>query len=514
MSSIVNVKNPNGTTYIYENTTIWDKEKKKHQHHRKVIGKILPDGTKVMYPKDDKVLTPKLARAFGHIFLLNEISKKIGLSEIIRKVFNQDFETITTLSHYMICQDSSLSNCPKWMEMTDVLMKTPLSSQRISEMLKRISDEKILMFFKEWVKHRLEHEYVAFDITSISSYSELIELVEFGYNRDKEKLPQINLGMFFGEESMLPIFYNIYPGSIKDVKTLNNMLVYTDVLNIEKIKYVMDKGFYSDSNITDLIKAKKKFTIAVPFKNAKACKAVQDVKDTIHSPSNALCDNELIFGKTMKLTWECHDDNGSSVSTEIYQHVIYDDDKRNEMENRLMSHVMKLKAELEVLKKLPKNTTRYDKYFQLEQLTDQITITIKDDVIRDELKYEGYMVVFSNDLSEIEQVFKIYRRKDVIEKAFDNLKNDLDVKRLKVHNVHTLRGKIFIAFISLIIKSHIFNVTNQSALSLDYATNEVIREMQKISLIKFSDDKEMLTEITATQKKICNAFDITVPTLK
>lgn len=42
------------------------------------------------------------------------------------------------------------------------------------------------------------------------------EDLEWGYNRDKEKLPQINLGMYFGETSRLPVYYCTYPGSILD----------------------------------------------------------------------------------------------------------------------------------------------------------------------------------------------------------------------------------------------------------------------------------------------------------
>lgn len=56
-------------------------------------------------------------------------------------------------------------------------------------------------------------EYVAYDVTSISSYSKNISELEWGYNRDKERLPQINMGMYYGEESRLPLYYRIYPGS-------------------------------------------------------------------------------------------------------------------------------------------------------------------------------------------------------------------------------------------------------------------------------------------------------------
>ena len=38
MSSLVYVKNPNGKTYVYSNTSIYDKETKKVKHIRKSIG--------------------------------------------------------------------------------------------------------------------------------------------------------------------------------------------------------------------------------------------------------------------------------------------------------------------------------------------------------------------------------------------------------------------------------------------------------------------------------------------
>ncbi len=47
-------------------------------------------------------------------------------------------------------------------------------------------------------------EYVAYDVTSISTQAHGVEEAEWGYNRDKERLPQVNFGMYYGEESRLP----------------------------------------------------------------------------------------------------------------------------------------------------------------------------------------------------------------------------------------------------------------------------------------------------------------------
>ena len=193
---------------------------------------------------------------------------------------------------------------------------------------------------------------------------------------------------------------------------------------------------------------------------------------------------------------------------------MYDDDKRNEIETRIIDKVSKLKEELEkyisIHHKVPDDITKYTKYFNIKKTRSNIKIEIKDENIEEELQYEGYLVIFSNDIKDVKEVFKTYRRKDVVEKAFDNLKNDLDVKRLKVHKLSTLKGKMFIAFISLILKTVIFNIIEDNNLKHDSSTNELIRELQKISLIDFNN-KKVLTEISSTQKKIFTTFKIKEP---
>ena len=83
-----------------------------------------------------------------------------------------------------------------------------------------IGESERVSFFKTWMKTLSSKENIFYYITSISSYSEMNEFVRWGYNRDNEKLPQINLAMLFGQDSGLPIYYRRLPGSISDVSTL------------------------------------------------------------------------------------------------------------------------------------------------------------------------------------------------------------------------------------------------------------------------------------------------------
>ena len=74
-----------------------------------------------------------------------------------------------------------------------------------------------------------------------------------------DELPQINLALIFGEESGLPFYYRKLAGNIPDVKTIRELLRELDVRGYEKIKLVIDRGYYSADNINALYKEHLKF---------------------------------------------------------------------------------------------------------------------------------------------------------------------------------------------------------------------------------------------------------------
>ncbi len=95
--------------------------------------------------------------------------------------------------------------CEDWLKDTESYLVGSLSSQRISELLLSLPAQGREAFCGSWYAARNDVEYLALDITSESSYSELIEDAEWGCNRDHEQLPQANLCMMVGETSRLPV---------------------------------------------------------------------------------------------------------------------------------------------------------------------------------------------------------------------------------------------------------------------------------------------------------------------
>ncbi len=88
-----------------------------------------------------------------------------------------------------------------------------------------------------------------YDITSISTYSQMISLLEYGYNRDNLELPQVNFSMIGNKEKGTPVMYDLYPESISDVTTLKNTIKKLQEEGVHDYTLIMYKGFFSTVNI-------------------------------------------------------------------------------------------------------------------------------------------------------------------------------------------------------------------------------------------------------------------------
>lgn len=500
-----NAKNTvKGTTYVYESVGTWDKEKKQTRHKRVCIGKLDPVTGELIPSK--RLSKPTTCREYGNFYFLNEISQKCGMTNILKSVFSKTWKEILTCAFFEVSEKKAMYLCEEWNDLCITPSEKSITSQRISELFKEISIDDRMNFFKKWGNVRAEQEYIAFDITSISSYSKLIEYVEMGYNRDSEDLPQINLGMLFGETSLLPIYYNIYPGSIRDVSTLANMLELLKFLDMKGIKFVMDKGFFSTSNIDSMIcrGSGYKFSIAVPFTAGFAKEAVDFVRGEISLPSNTLLiNNQIVQGVTYQHKWK---------GKNIYVHVIFNQDKYNSEEKNFLKKIITLEQEILSDNRVESHEKQYKMYFSVRKTRTGKRVDRINEKIIDSLKYKGFCVIISNDIKYTDEIIETYRNKDVVEKSFDNLKNELDLNRLRIHSDKAMEGRVFIAFLSLILQSHIHRIMKKENLYDRFTKEQLICEMKKIKKVEFADsNKNFVTEISKNQREIFEAFEISLP---
>ena len=492
------------SVYVYRSVGYWDKQKGQARHHRICLGKKDPKTGEII---SSKAFQPaKGCKDFGNFHFLYAIAEQIGLLSVLQEVFPDNWPEILTCAFYEISERKPLYLCAPWSQSTMTPENTTLSSPRISELLQNLGerDKDRLSFFKAWALKRSEHECIAFDITSISSYSKLNEFLEYGYNRDGEDLPQINMAMLFGESSLLPVFYSIIQGSVRDMTTVKNMIKYAKELDIERVRFVMDKGFYSEGNLKEMAQNRLKYAIAVPFTTSLAKTQADRMRKVLKSPALAFSINgDIIQGICQKRT--LHGQRGHLFV--YFNERLYLDQKEG-----LLKRILRLELKIQGKRKLPIGISDPClRYLSIRKTKDGLRVRRIDKEIERALKYKGFMVMLSNNVKDEQECLGLYRSKDAVERAFDNIKNELDLKRLRIHSETSMHGRTFVAFLSLVLHSWIDRIMKEKDLYKRYTQEEVMSELKRLKIIELSGGRKMLTEISKGQGALFKVFGVPRP---
>ncbi len=454
-------------------------------------------------------------RSYGAYYLLSSIAEKTGVLAVLSKTLLKVWQQILNLACFMVATGDPLMYCEDWLSQTTAEGTMRLTSQRISELFSNIRESDRNRFYHAWMSHVQEIDYIALDITSISSYSELMQLCEWGYNRDNEDLKQINMCMLFGETTQLPIYQTIYQGSLKDVSTLQTTLKEVALLWPDITpKIVMDKGFFSKDNIQSMLLHEQpevqwqySFLMSVPFTSGYAKKLVASAKKSIDNIENTILTSEGAIRGVHKLrSWP-------GIGPKLHTMIYFNPAKAQKEKNELYSYVTELK---QLAQKDPENKklkSEFDKYLIIRSSSINeggYTINIRKDVIDKKLETTGWMVLISNYTDDAQKAIDIYRSKDFVEKGFDYLKNAFDLYRLRVHSDERAQNKVFCGFIALILASAIDKCMKDKKLYSKYTMTELLRKVAQIKMATVNGER-VFQPITKEQSAIFKAFDVPEP---
>ena len=490
--------------YVFYVESTFRNDKGQPDNKRILIGKkdgdsLIPNRNyfeifKVEQPEKDVSISD--VTRIGNYILFDKIIETLDVKYILKAVFPEDYQDLLTIALYMLTNNKAMMYLEDYQEDNKNYSKI-ISSQKSSEIFKNISLNNRNDFFKSWIKKTKRDEYIAFDITSISSYATNNEYVERGYNRDEEDLAQVNLGVYFGESSKLPIYYNLYSGSINDKTYLQYMIEGAKEQNITSAKLVLDTGFFSESNLRYM--SDNQITFIICMKN------INFLRDRIEEGNIISATNRLdglnLYGKTFTYPFK------NKIFT---AHIYYDNDKRSVEEKNMYGLIDKYKEELSKLKTMTETSSKkYKKFFDITLNEDEtFNYKINNDLIDKFRGYLGYFACVTNDNLNSGEVLDIYRKKDVIEKHYDNLKNFIDGNRFRVHSAEGLDGKAFVNFIALIAKSQIELTLKKEFKEIVISVNKVLEELSKIKMIKVNNKKRLVQPLTKKQKELLKAFDI------
>jgi transposase len=104
-----------------------------------------------------------------------------------------------------------------------------------------------------------------------------------------------------------------------------------------------------------------------------------------------------------------------------------------------------------------------------------------------------------------------YRRKETVENCFDDLKNSLDMKRLRIHSSQAMDARLFLQFLSLILLSGVRAVVKNHQSLKRLRVREIMEQMESLTKVKYSGRYgSIITETDPLQRDIMNAFGVSI----
>jgi transposase len=531
--AIVHLKNKkNGVTYVYESEGYWDKEKQQSRSRRKCIGKLDPETGELIPSKKylaeqeleklkaspGPVPTTESKKLFwGATYLLDSIGEQLGITKDLKLCFPENYEDILSVAYFLALEEANtISRFPKWGRTHFHPSNNELTSQRISELFYDIDENGKQKFFKLQFKRRIENEYLAYDTTSISSYSKLLKQAKRGKNKEHDPLPQINLALVYGQDSRIPVYYRKLPGNINDVTTIKKLLLDMGFLSPKQVKFILDRGFYSEANINDLYTNHYKFLISTKVSLSFVQEHLNPVRDELKTRSCYSPKHRIhYFSKT--ISWEhtyTKKRSGEVVksSKRLYLHLYYDEERAVDDRIGFYKRLDQLEEEIKSGKIEPNNIKVCEKYFTVKRTPKRgLKITPNQEAIDNAMKNFGYFTLSSNIIKDALEGLEIYRSKDIIEKAFGNLKERLSMRRMRVHSEECSEGKLFVQYIALIYVAYIDKIMNDHNIYGKFTLQELLDELDVIERFEQPSKRHHVGEITKKQRDLYEIFGIEPP---
>lgn len=374
------------------------------------------------------------------VTVIHHLTKKLGLADL-----ENPYWLVLAYSHLL--ENWSISKLSKWVQHTeipDILGLEKISSVKLYDSLNALADfdfpkvqQKI---YTTIAKYEKEKKAAVIDVTDTYFEGQSLS-TKRRKGKDGKVRKLIQVGLAVTRKYGFPIMHECYEGN------LSNICIFKDLaLRLKELGFtsmIMDRGMLSPSNLNALL-ALEYQTIAGLKKNPP-----------------------LIKNFIAKITKD-----------EIYN----------------LKHRIKLK-----------NTSVYIKPYPYMNGTLIVTYNPKTEYVRKEQMYDkgketkndryvGFSLIYHNTDLDDQEVVQQYYEKDIIERAFKQLKGVLNIRPVRVWLKENIKSHIKICYLSYAILSF-----------LGYKTRKVMSPIEALETLKYG------YRATITDKKNNHQWKLSVP---
>lgn len=439
-----NVTHVKGKYYLYEVTSVWNKEKKRAQKiTKKYLGRITKEEGLILSGSRLKIEKVSV-KEYGACNVLNNIGSDV--IERLKEYFD-DGETIFTMATLKLleqCSFSKMEQLYRHSYLSEMYKDKKLSSKDISLFMRTFGEkrEKIVAFMNSFISG---NEHILFDGTNIVSSSEKMNISRLG----KEYESQINLLYAFACESKMPVYYRIIAGNIVDVSAFKLSLQET---KLKDMVVIADKGFGSKANFDLLEESEIKYVVPLKRSNTLI---------NLNTGDKSNFDDYFLF-------------NDRPIWYKALNEVII-----------YLDSDLKIMEEKDYIKRIEQNMEGYTKANFIERQYKFGTIILKTNLTNKSPK----------------DIYYLYKKRLDIEQSFDFLKNSLNSDRSYMQNEKSLETWAFINHIALMLNYKVYNLLESNNLLSKYSVSDFLLHLKYIFKIKVNDTW-FTSEITNKTKKL------------
>ena len=447
-------KRPNGDIYIYERITAYnEKSRRTYTVSQKLKGKIKA-GTKEIVPtrpkkrKGERGVVEATRQHTGLTDILEWVGRVSGIDDDVRVSFSEgDAAKILSIARYWIGSGgNTLPRLESWQVMHPLPYREAITEDVYGDLFKDVgrNEEGVQCYFSARVGRLGKTPVLAFDSTTISTYSENQSEARRGFNKDGDGLNTIKLLTLYSVKAREPIAFAKQPGNIPDVISIENTLTQLKCLNPEKPLIVTDNGYYSQKNMMEFALRNVKFLTLVDPNIVWVRETVDALRATLATMSSTCPFDPSICGATAPRMHQFErvrqrSRNGKiageteTIVRRLYVHVYYSPDNEAKKELAFRRDLLELKAQVEDGKiEFTKSAQKkIDKYLTCSRKgrRGQLKVGFNDKAIAEAKKYFGYFALISNQTMDTFTALENYRLREKVEELFAVQKGRLDGAR-------------------------------------------------------------------------------------
>ncbi|MCR5536832.1 MAG: IS1634 family transposase [Succinivibrio sp.] len=495
---IVRVFDEKSNKYLFRYANIHDEKIAEFSEHQKVSG----------------------VKSVGFYYVLKEQLHADPLVKTLQSVFPDCWEKLLSLG--MFCADSGdfrADHYPRYVQEHRLPCDEELSSSQITRLFQSVTETEVLNFFSEYTANLYESKtlsrrrFWALDSTSISTYSRYLD-ARYGHSKQEENLPQVNVLMLTDERSHRPLFYEKFNGSIPDVSTVAatfNLLLHLDT---RAFVAVMDRGYYSKSNLVEILSTGFHFVVCVPIRKVGEFDEV--IENALRAFISGSCYDSSVGQNiyTEAQTIEVKDKQTKKMHKhKVYVHVLHSPEAAGAQTELLLKRRSDVLKMLEDGKELDGSNLDFAREYIVKK--DDGSFEFNNAAFQNANNHAGVFVILSDAIAEGKTAYLAYRDRESVEDCFRDLKVKMNCNRFGVSTEQALTGKCFVEFLALSIRMlmqyRIENCKNNGTQPPYNSFKKIIAELNGVKEIEFTSGFVSVKMVSKVQQECLKLFKARVP---